>query len=314
MLNRLVTSLRTCGRGRGRLRALTVVIAVLCGCTARERVVFEEASPFQDVVVTETSEGVRTLRFGADGAVQSRALIGHPDRLLVPYVRSAMAGLAFVPSPERVLVVGLGGGSIVNFIALNYPEAQIDAVEIDPVVVEVARDWFEVTPSAQVRLLVDDGRRFIEQVALEVSELLAEPYDVIFLDAFGSSSIPEALTTQEFLVAVRGAVSAEGVVIANVWSGPQNPLYGSMATTYQSVFEEFYVFDVPRRANRIFALVAPTGALSTVDLTGKLARLSQRLAGDLDLAPLVVERDVRVTGKDFGGEVLRDPQSDRDIN
>ncbi len=297
--------LRRSGGGWRAHGAIAIAIAA-CACTVQEQVVFQATSPFQEVVVTETSDRVRTLRFGEGGAVQSQARVGRPDQLLVPYVRAAMAGLVFSPEPERVLVVGLGGGSIPNFIAHNYPSAHVDAVEIDPVVVDVARDWFGVSEGDRLRLVVEDGRQFVERVS--------EPYDVIFLDAFGESSIPPTLTSREFLEAVRRAVGTEGVVIANVWSGPLNPLYGSMATTYQTVFDEFYLFDVPRRANRIFALLPRAATLEPAALAQRLTQLSRRLSGDLELSSLVERRDVRVTDRDFGGEVLSDLPSGRDFN
>ena len=95
---------------------------------------------------------------------------------------------------------------------------------------------------------VGDGRQFIEK--------LRQPYDVIFLDAFGSNSIPAHLTTQEFLQAVRRAVRPDGVVVGNLWGRVANPLYGSMVRTYQEVFDELLILNV-RGAGNMILLALP---------------------------------------------------------
>ena len=69
------------------------------------------------------------------------------------------------------------------------PRMRIDVVDIDPVVVEVAAKYFGFREDSALRAYVDDGRRFIEK--------RREPYDVIFLDAFGPDNIPYDLAAQE---------------------------------------------------------------------------------------------------------------------
>ena len=92
--------------------------------------------------MTQDAAGLRTLRFEKDGARQTVVRPGEPGRLEMPYQRVALAGLALCPEPRRILVVGLGGGALPSFLRVHYPDAAIDAVEIDPQVVEVAKDFF----------------------------------------------------------------------------------------------------------------------------------------------------------------------------
>ncbi len=204
--------------------ALVALVALVALARTDQTVLYEKPSAYSTIVVTEEANGLRTLRFGRGGARQSVVKLGDPDYLALPYVRVALVGLALSEEPRRFLVIGLGGGTLPMFLRKHYPNATIDAVDIDPEVVDVAKKFFGFREDAFMNAHVDDGRQFIEK--------LRQPYDVIFLDAFGADSIPAHLTTQEFLQAVRRAVTAGGVVVSNVWGRSSNPLYDSMVRTY----------------------------------------------------------------------------------
>ena len=181
---------------------------------AQSALLYEKRSSYSTIVVTEDQDGLRTLSFGRGGARQSVVKVGDPDHIELPYARAMLVSLAVVRDPARVLVVGLGGGTLPSFLRRHYPEATIDAVDIDPDVIEVAKSHFGFREDARMRAHVRDGRKFIEEVA--------EPYDLIFLDAFSSDSIPRQLTTRQFLEAVRRALTSRGMVVANLWSQSSN--------------------------------------------------------------------------------------------
>jgi len=203
----------------------------------QDKLLFEKQSAYSLIRVTEDSRGLRTLWFDESGVRQSVVKPGDPDHLELPYARSMMAGLAVCPQPRRVLIIGLGGGTIPSFLHKHFPQATIHVVDIDPEVVRVAERFFGFRQDDRLRAFVADGRRFIEQVR--------EPYDVIFLDAYSADSVPYHLTTREFLLAVRRAVDARrGVVVGNIWSRVSNPLYDSMVCTYHDVFDVVRVVDV----------------------------------------------------------------------
>jgi spermidine synthase len=153
---------------------------------ADQVLVYEKASSFGTVLVTDEN-GLRVLRFERGGARQTVVKLGDPDHLELPYARVAMVSLALCDEPRRILVVGLGGGSLPMFLRKHYPTAEIDAVDIDPEVVYVAKRYFDFREDGRMRAHVGDGREFIERYR--------QPYDVIFLDAFSSDSVPAHLTT-----------------------------------------------------------------------------------------------------------------------
>lgn len=215
--------------------------------SGQEKILWEKKSPFNYILVTEDSQGLRTLWFERWGARQSVVKVGDPAHVELPYARAMPVGLLLAERLERVLIVGLGGGTIPSFLRHYYPSLQIDVVELDPEVVVAAKKFFGFREDERMRVVVQDGRKYIQETKLR--------YDVIFLDAFGAENVPPPLSTREFLQATRRALAPGGLVVGNIWSRASNPLYDSMIRTYQAVFPSLYILEVPGSGNRIvFAL------------------------------------------------------------
>ena len=172
-------------------------------------VLHTETSRFNDRVLVVESGGFRAMRFASiDGRDQSRIRPGHPDMLPMPYLRSAAVGLIASRTLERVLVIGLGGGAFPRFVAARYPQVEIDAVEIDPVVARVARDYFGVVENSRLRVHVTDAVEYVKRPH--------EPYDYVLLDAYGADDLPAALTSSIFLRRVRDRLRRGGILAVNI--------------------------------------------------------------------------------------------------
>ena len=75
-----------------------------------------------------------------------------------------MAGTLFMgPAPQRMLIVGLGGGSIPTALREILPQAQIDVVEIDPAVTRVARRFFDFSDDPKMKVIEVDGRVYVKR-------------------------------------------------------------------------------------------------------------------------------------------------------
>jgi spermidine synthase len=158
------------------------------------------------------------------------------------------------------------------------PGAIIDVAEIDPVVVNVAHEWFSFRSDARMRVHTGDGRAFIER---------APPgaWDVIVLDAFSDDEIPFTLTTHEFLTAVRTSLADDGVVVSNLWTA--NPLHPSMVATYMAVFDQVRLIEVPRRRQQILVAGRTARSLDRPALVEAAARFDRKVAAGFDLVTLV---------------------------
>ncbi len=277
------------------LAGATIVMVVQARA---DDVIYRTQSEYNTIIVTEDAEGVRTLRFEDYGARQSVVKPGDPDHLVLPYAKVVHVGLAVPEDPKRVLIVGLGGGTIPQFLHHHFPEMAIDVVELDPAVVRVARSYFGFQPDQKMRVFVADGRKFIEKSG--------PVYDVVYLDAYSADSVPYSLTTSEFLKAAKNALSPGGVVVGNVWSSGSNRLYDSMIRTYQQVFAEVAVAEVEGVGNRIVVATPRAGELATERIAERAARLAARGKFPYDLRQLVQYGYNLLTEPDSAGEVLRD--------
>jgi spermidine synthase len=265
--------------------------------SAQTKTLYEKTSAYAKISVTEDENGLRTLLFDND-VRQSVGKVGDPAHLELPYTRAMPVGLAFVDEPKRMLIVGLGGGTIPSFLHKHYPRCVIDVVDIDPDVVDVAKRFFGFREDATLRAYVNDGRRFIDQSP--------RPYDIIFLDAYGPDNIPYHLATREFLQAVRRKLAPTGAAVANVWSSHSNPLYHSMVRTYQEVFDEIYIQDVRGAGNRILVALPWKSRYRPADLAQRARDIAREKKLPLDLERLVADGCRLVTEKDAEGDTLRD--------
>lgn len=223
---------------------------------------------------------------------------GDPLRLELPYTRMAMVVLAFVPRPENVLAVGLGGGAIPMFLRAVLPDTHIDVVEVDAGVVEAAKQHCGFQEDALLKAHVADARAFIEADG--------PPYDIIFLDAYGADQIPGHLATREFLGAVRARLTRGGAVVGNVWESAANPHYDAMVRTYQVSFQGLSLFEVPTSTNRILVGLEGPSRLTRETLVERARRVERERKLPFRLSTLVSQRYRPLTRRVGRGRVLTD--------
>jgi spermidine synthase len=261
--------------------ALTVLLLLVLAYAAlvvRTRVLFEGESQFGRVRVTERADGLRSLYIGAGRAIQTSLYPGRPLQLVAPYTQVAMIGPAFAAPGGRILFVGLGGGAMPTWTRQALPDAVIDVVEIDPLVIDVATSYFGFRPDDRLRVHAGDGRAYIEGAA-------PATWEVIVLAAFSDDEVPFALTTSEFLVSVRSRLAAEGVVVSNLWTA--SPAYASMLATYSAVFDQVALIRVTGRPQVILVAAAAARPLDKSALLQAARRLPQQDAAGFDLSALV---------------------------
>jgi len=219
---------------RSLLIALVVLIA-LPSAALQSRVLFTKRSLYRNIMVTDEGDRICLsfrLSSGAVNAIQSCMYKADHDKLVFDYSKSVMAGLLLVPHPKRVLVIGLGGGSIPRVLHALEPKATIDIVEIDQAVQQVAHDWFDYNPTGVVSVKLKDGRQFVKQAGV-----FNQSYDLIVLDAFNGDYIPEHLMTREFLEECKRILTPDGALVANTFSSSR--LYQSESATYAAAFGRF---------------------------------------------------------------------------
>lgn len=231
------------------------------------------------VAVSETG-GVRYLHIGGD-AIQSAIRLSAPDRLELHYTRAMMAFLLLHPQPRRVLMIGLGGGSMARFLHQAYPRTQVVALDVSPEVVAAARRHFDFPPDdVRLSVVLEDGADWVPAHPASA--------DVILLDAFiDGRQVPE-LCTESFYAGARAALTEPGVLVQN-FMADDSRLHRHVENMEAAFGRKVTLLQAADRVNMIaFAFRGAPARLSWKELRDRADELAQRhdLPGDHYLASL----------------------------
>lgn len=236
---------------RGRVpagAAAATALALIAGAVpvrpvqADPSALFQAESAYGYVRVTEDA-GLRRLWLNEGYAVQSVARADGRQWVEGVWGYSALAP-AFTRRgrPGRVLLLGLGGGTTARLFARPPFLATVVGVELDPVVADVARRFFDLPPS--VRVEIADARSFVARDR--------GAWDVVILDAYQFPYLPFHLVTVEAFAAIRARLDPGGALLVNVGrAGGDHAVVDAVAATASRVFGHVAGADVPGTMNTI---------------------------------------------------------------
>lgn len=155
----------------------------------------------------------RFLHFDFD-AVQSVMDLERPDRLCLAYTRKMMAFLLFNRLPRRVLLLGLGGGSLARFCYRHLPATRLTTVEMNEHVLSLRDEFHVPADDARFRVIHIDGAEYIAQL---------EPCkDIILADACDRAGIAPEMNSAEFYRNAFHCLAPGGIFVANVCGDPES--------------------------------------------------------------------------------------------
>lgn len=199
--------------------------------------------------------------------------ISRPWDLELAYTRAMMAYLLFHDSPDSVLMIGLGGGSLAKFIRKFRPQTYVTAVEIDERIIAAARTYFELPPDDDsLQVIHGDGAAYVARHPAST--------DVILLDGFDHGNQVEALATEAFYAACRRALRPGGVLVVNLWG--RDTQFGDYFARLLRAFDgEIGWLSVMGKTNVvIFAFTEPGGRDKLATRDPQLAKLTQHYGLD----------------------------------
>ena len=189
----------------------------------------------------------------------------------------------FVPEPKRVLLVGLGAGAMVRFLERYEPGVQVEAVDVDPVVLEVAAEFFDTRSSRQVTLSAADGRQYLRDATVL--------YDVIYLDAFlkpsgatDDTGIRLDLKSAEFYREMQDKLTDGGAVVFNLHleSGLEQAL-----EPIREAFASVHLFVVPRSRNYVVVATKGESCADVDSLRETAAAVDPRFGNEFSVAEFI---------------------------
>lgn len=215
---------------------VALAVAVACGWVTESRgllvgpklqEVFRGNSNFGLLQVIQAREGGRRYLLNdylMQGAYDQET---QQSTLMFSYMLHDLA-TAYTASVSNVLVIGLGVGLVpMQFVREG---AKVDAVEINPAMVPLARQYFDFQPD-QMNLTLGDGRQFVNATT--------NRYDAILVDAFLGDSAPAHLMTREAFAAMRRLLRPDGVLVVDCWgnfTSGKDFLTASLQKTLAAVF------------------------------------------------------------------------------
>ena len=239
-----------------------------------ETVLYRADTQYHRITVTEDAT-FRHLRFDKTHQSAMNLKDGYTSSIRYPdYLQSA---LALKPDAKKVLVLGMGGGTVTKRFWRDYPGVRVDTVEIDPAVVGVATRFFAYPEDARLRTFTEDARRYVKATD--------QRYDIVIVDCYYADSLPSHLVTDEFFREVKAKMSPDGVLAYNLIGavqGDHSRLFRSIYRTAGGVWSGMYVFPIgigsdrsPDSRRNIVVLASDSGV--SRDLL--MRRIADRVGG-----------------------------------
>jgi hypothetical protein len=148
--------------------------------------------------------------------VQGCMEIGDPNKVVFQNFKIMFSALSMRPKANRILIVGLGSAILPKMIRLSNPSLEIDVVEIDKLVAQMANKYFNFQTSSKLKL-------YIEDIYVFFNSTQQQHYDLIFMDAFNSDDVPAHLLSDKFAKLTAQHLTSDGILVVN--NAYNNQLY-----------------------------------------------------------------------------------------
>ncbi len=109
---------------------------------------------------------------------------------------------------NSVLLLGLGGGSVIETLRqdFNY-QKQITAIDIDPVIIEIAKTEYLLESNSNTSIICEDALKFIKDNTSK--------FDLVIIDLFIDIKVPKPFLELSFWEHVLKSKSTNGVILFN---------------------------------------------------------------------------------------------------
>jgi predicted membrane-bound spermidine synthase len=256
---------------------------------------------YNDVFITKRGHQlVMSFQLKGWDYTESVSNLLDPDDLPLRYAQVMTIATIYPETARKILMLGLGGGSISTYLGRFMPEAAITTVEIDPGVITAAKTYFGLRETERMRYRAGDGRVFLSRND--------ELYDLILLDAYRGGYVPFHLLTREFYTLVKQRLTPGGAAAFNVHDGSK--LYASTVKTLGEVFAALDLY--PSGVGEVIA-VAGASPLDPRTLERRAATLQERHGFRFPLPQILRRRLEQPRLQAANGDVITDDFAPADV-
>ena len=175
---------------------------------------------------------MKFVRLGTD-YTESTANTKDGSELPVFYTRVMLVGLLYADSPRNILMIGLGGGTVTNYLhKFLKNDVYVRVVELDRGVIAAAKKYFHTREFSNYKIIENDGRLYLYDSK--------QTHDIIMLDAFRGGYVPFHLLTKEFYALANSRLSPGGCLVLNLHATTE--LFPSSLATAKQVFQNVETF------------------------------------------------------------------------
>lgn len=244
-----------------------------------ERLLEQIETSYNNIYVTQRGDFL-TMSFRVRRRDETESVINLLDlgELPLPYTRAMTVALAYADNLDRMLMIGLGGGTTSRYVGRHVKDIDVTVVELDRGVINMTKKHFKLKEGPRYHLIERDGR-------VHLMRNRKARYDVIMVDAFRGGYVPFHLLTREFYELLKARLTPGGVAVFNVHGGTR--LFESTMKTLTTVFG--HVETVPA-AGSIITVVRNGPPLSIYEATKRAEVRQARYKFRYDLRILLQSR------------------------
>lgn len=111
----------------------------------------------------------------------------------------------------KILILGFGAGTAAQIIHNYWPQSTITGIEIDPIIIDLAKKYFKIDNIPQVKIIISDAIKW----TLEKEKKQKNFYDLILVDMYIGSRLPSEVKNSHFLKALNSIISPDGSIFFN---------------------------------------------------------------------------------------------------
>lgn len=198
-----------------------------------QTLLYEGSSEFGHYRIFDMTYEGRTARvlYAGVSAPESGIACDDEPELLFDYNQRFLE-IAQSTIPKSVLIIGGGVLTLPKALLERFGEIKIDVVEIDSLLIDLAREYFDVPEDPRLNIIIGDGRKYLDTCQTQ--------YDLIVVDAFSEYDIPESLLSTDAISRYTDILTSTGIVtmnfIAKYYTYRAN-LAHSLYAKFASIFE-----------------------------------------------------------------------------
>lgn len=213
------------------------LLEIINSKTFNDKILYEKQSDFHSIKVVENEVG-RFLHY--KDTYQAGVINTEFYRGNIPYINYFLIPYLFNPNVEKILLIGMGTGILVNqYERLFKKLKKIDVVDIESNILDIAESFFDFKPSEKFNFYLQDGLVFLNNTK--------QKYDLIVVDVASDEGIDDRFCSREYLETIKLRLKKQGIFVSNMPSSadvlsPKNKFVVELLESYKKVFKNVNMY------------------------------------------------------------------------